>query len=247
MLACVIPFLLTGCDQPENARAVNKKNDAGVTESYSLPDGKVISHYYEGNKLKEIYVVNAFQHKEGYSFLYNENGTLLKLSRWENGVKEGRELIFSPSGHLQAKNFYQNGQLDGDVLLFENSPSKENNGGLSSHQLFRDGVKIYEGFYQGDIKEHNKLYPYFLEEFFFEDKYYAKVRFLLNYPGQVEVQVKGQGHPVIEYLGDNTFQLVINDALDLNKYKLELSYQQAVRDTLIAFSYVYPHIIYMTE
>ena len=57
----------------------------------------------------------------------------------------------------------------------------------------------------------------------------------------------GVGEVTVSDLGDHTFQLVINDALDLNEYQLELSYQPAVRDTLAAFSYVYPHIIYMAE
>ena len=178
---------------------------------------------------------------------YNENGALVNLSKWENGVKEGKELQFSPQGQLEGIYVYQNGRLHGNILVFENSTPTENNGHLSSHQLFRGGIKVYEGFYQKGDKHLNKLYPHFLEEFFFEDKYYAKVNFFLDYPGQMEVGVKNRGNPIIKDLGDNTFQLVINDALDLNEYELELNYKPTAEDTLVAFSYVYPHIIYMTE
>lgn len=192
-------------------------------------------------------MVNKGGDRQGYSFHYHENGALIRLSTWENGVKEGRELIFFPSGKIAGIYPYQNGRSHGDVLLFENFTSLEGIKSLRSHQLFREGIKIYEGLYHETEKHRNKLYPHFVEEFFFEDKYYAKVKFLLDYAGQMEVRVKIRGNPVIEYLGDNTFQLVINDALDLNGYELELSYQPAVRDTLVAFSYVYPHIIYVIE
>lgn len=247
LLAGMLLFFLTGCDQPARKKTLAKKNDAGFTENYSIPGGKVVSHSYEGNKVKEIYVLDAFQNKEGYSFHYNENGVLATLSRWENGVKAGRELIFAPSGQLKGIYPYQNGLLHGDVLLFGNPTLLTTNGSLNSHQLFKEGIKVYEGFYQGGKKHLNKLYPHFLEEFFFEDKYYAKVRFLLDYPGQLVVRIRDRGTPVIENLGDNTFQLVINDALDLNGYELELSYKPAVRDTLVSSSYSYTHIIFVTE
>jgi len=215
--------------------------------SHSTAEGKVIYHYYESNWPEEIYQINAFQKKQGYSFHYHKNGTLIKLSKWENGVKEGRELIFSPSGRPEAVYTYQNGRLHGDVLFFNYPNPLEGRRSLSSHQLFREGVKFYEGLYQGGEKHLNKLYPHFLEEFFFEDKYYAKVRFPLEYPGQLEVGIKNRGNFTIGDLGDNTFQLVINDALDLNGYELELNYQPAVLDTLVSSLYSYPHIIYMTE
>lgn len=240
-------LFLTGCGQRAAERVSSQKINTGSTKIHSAPEGKVIYHYYGNGWPEKIYSINAFQQKQGYSFHYHENGTLARLSKWENDVREGRELIFFPSGQLEGIYAYQNGRLHGDVLFFDYPPSGKGGRSLVSHQIFRAGVKVYEGFYKGDEKHLNKLYPHFLEEFFFEDKYYAKVKFLLDHAGQMDVRVNNLGNPVIEYLGDNTFQLVINDALDLNGYEFELNYLSAVGDTLVSSSYSYPHIIYMTE
>lgn len=82
-----------------------------------------------------------------------------------------------------------------------------------------------------------------MEEFFFEDKYYAKLRFPLAYSGQLTLQVKNY-QAVISPLPDQTFQVVINDALDLTEYHLLLTYQPAVQDSLGAAEYGFSHVVY---
>src|SRR5690606_15215246 len=112
-----------------------------------------------------------------------------------------------------------------------------------THQLFDAGKLVYEGEYVNQVKKEDKLYPWVIEEFLFEDKYYAKIRFPYTFQGNMKVEVKGY-QAVITSLPDQTFQLVINDALDLNGFDLLLSYHAAAQDTLLDTKYTHKHHIY---
>lgn len=65
----------------------------------------------------------------------------------------------------------------------------------------------------------------------------------MPYTGKFKLDVLGY-QSVISPLPDQTFQLVINDALDLTEYNLELTYQPGVQDSLLGVSYTYKHVVY---
>lgn len=205
-----------------------------------IDNGSLICYLYDTRLPKEIYHLNADRLKVGSSFTYYKNGSLFQISTWENGEKEGNEWVYSPVGDLTAKHQYKKGLLNGNAFTYLNQT-------LRSHQYRKDGKLLYEASYKEGEKYSNKLYPVFVEEFFFEDKYYAKIRFPLAYRGQLQTQVKDKGSPFINPLEDNTIQLVINDALDLNAYELEFTYHPAPQDTLVSSTYRIEHAIYSID
>jgi hypothetical protein len=229
--------LQIGCKKPseEELSIVKKEGDFWVYTT--VPDGQLVSVFYQTHSPKEIFLLNHQQMREGYGYQYHKNGVLKNKSWWENGKKEGEELIYDSTGILEGKYQYHEGKQDGPIFRYEN-------GILKSHQIKKSGKLLYEGLYKGPEKYLNKLCPFYIEEFFFEDKYYAKLMFPFDYLGQMEIQAKGTTVENIEQLKDNTFQLVINDALDLTDYELRLSYYPAPSDTLVHSTYIYKHRIF---
>ncbi|MEX2591980.1 MAG: hypothetical protein WD426_04340, partial [Anditalea sp.] len=197
-LASILIFLLTGCKQPSGEEFSTMIDEGDFTVYTTVTDGQLISHFYKTNSPKEVYLLNPKQLKEGYAYHYHENGILIKKSWWENGKKEREELTYDPSGSLMGRHHYKDGVQEGNMYLYEN-------GALKAHQIKKAGKLLYEGLYQREEKYLNKLYPLYVEEFFFEDKYYAKVKFPYDYPGQLDIQVKNIAASIIEQLEDDTF------------------------------------------
>jgi hypothetical protein len=224
-------LFVSGCKEP------NKQEEKEMIFQTKTADGMVVSRFYPNQVPKDIYQINDQGRKEGFSFYYNKDGALRTITFWKNGIKNGEEISFDPLGGIKEKTSYTNGLREGNSLRYKN-------GILTSHQINREGKTWYTGMYSGPEKYLNKLYPHFIEEFFFEDKYYAKIRFPLDHAGQMTVRVKDWGTPVIEQLDNATFQLVINDALDLDGFVLDLEYQPAPSDTLVHSRYLYKHDIY---
>lgn len=168
---------------------------------------------------------------------WGKNGLPEKVSPLDKGgLQDGYTMEYGGEGALWTISQWENGKQDGNTFVFDQ-------GKVTTHQLFDTGKLIYQGKYENRIKADNQLYPQFVEEFFFEDKYYAKIRFPLAYKGQLKVQVIGY-QAIISPLPDQTFQLVINDALDLNGYDLKLTYHSAAQDTLVGSEYTFTHIVY---
>lgn len=230
---------IAGCKKP-SSEEISQKNGGEFTLQTNIANGLLVTQYYPTQIPKEIYFLNNQNLKDGYAYYYHDTGVLIQITRWQNGEKHGEELIYDLSGKLKEKYSFEKGIREGHAFLY-------NTGTLIIHQIFESGKIRYEGFYKGQRKCLNKLYPLFIEEFFFEDKYYAKLRFPMEYRGQIIVKLKDRGSPVIEQLEDHTFQLVINDALDLNGFELEVSYHPAPSDTLVCSHYLYPHLIYTTD
>lgn len=153
----------------------------------------------------------------------------------EKRILNGTAVEFREHGGLLSVSHWKDGRKEGSAWVIEQEQI--------IHQLFCRGKLIYEADYLERAKFGNKLYPTVVEEFFFEDKYYSKIRFPLSYAGKFKLNVLGY-QSVISPLPDQTFQLVINDALDLTEYNLELTYQPAVQDTLLGVSYTYKHVVY---
>lgn len=151
------------------------------------------------------------------------------------GFQTGYAVQYKADGALLSISHWKNGLQDGYTFIFS--------GGQRTHQLFEQGKLVYEAAYQEQSKIGNKLYPSVVEEFFFEDKYYAKIRFSLPYAGHLGIKVQGYQF-VVTPLPEQTFQLVINDALDLMEYNLELTYQPAAEDTLHDARYTFKHVVY---
>lgn len=153
----------------------------------------------------------------------------------EKEAQSGYAFEYKVNGELLSISRWEQGLQEGDTFILGD--------GQKTHQLFEQGKIVYEADYQEQQKIGNRLYPTLVEEFFFEDKYYAKIRFPLPYSGGLDIYVDGS-QAVISPLPDQTFQLVINDALDLADYNLELTYQPAVQDTLLGTKYPYKHVVY---
>ncbi len=171
---------------------------------------------------------------------WGENGLPLNIKPLDDErLQNGYAFHYEENGALSAVSQWKKGMQDGNAFVFEA-------GILKAHQIFDAGNLIYEGEYDNKAKKANQLYPKFVEEFFFEDKYYAKIRFPIAFQGELSVQVIGY-QAVVTLLPDQTFQLVINDALDLNKYDLRLKYQPAAQDTLVGSEYMFRHIVYETK
>jgi hypothetical protein len=154
----------------------------------------------------------------------------------DSDIQDGYSVSYGGDGELSTVSRWKQGLKDGNSFSFDE-------GLLQTHQVFDRNQLIYEGRYENKLKTGTLLFPKFVEEFFFEDKYYAKIRFPLAYQGDFDFQVKGF-QTVVTPLLDQTFQLVINDALDLVSYELQLTYHAAAGDTLIRSEYTLRHVVY---
>ena len=153
----------------------------------------------------------------------------------KKGLRYGYAMAYNAAGELLSISNYQEGLQDGSTFVFDEDKYL--------HRIFSQGTIIYESEYQDHQKIADRLYPQVVEEFFFEDKYYAKIKFPISYAGDLEIKVTEYQVVVVPF-PDQTYQLVINDALDLADYNLELTYQPAVQDTLLGTKYPYKHVVY---
>lgn len=153
----------------------------------------------------------------------------------QKGVPNGYAIAYDGVGKLLSIADYREGLQEGSAFVFDKDKYL--------HRIFSQGSLIYESEYQDNQKTANRFYPQMVEEFFFEDKYYAKIKFPVPYPGDLDIQVKGYQAVVVPF-PEQTFQLVINDALDLAEYNLKLAYQPAPQDTLLRAEYTYKHVVY---
>lgn len=236
LLVLLLSVVHTGCNKSSTEESVLAEGKELNIET-KINNGLLVCQLYDTNLPKEIYHLNPHRLKVGFSFTYFKTGSLFQISTWEQGEKEGKEWVYSPGGHLTATHQYKTGLINGNSFTYLEQT-------LQSQQFRKDGKLLYEASYKEGEKYSNKLYPVFIEEFFFEDKYYAKIKFPLAYRGLLQTKIKGQGSPFINQLEDNTFQLVINNALDLNAYELQFTYHPAQQDTLVSSTYSIKHAIY---
>ena len=153
----------------------------------------------------------------------------------EEGLRDGTAVEYDSEGKLLSISHYEEGLLDGNSWFFD--------GENHLHRIYTQGTVVYEGSYHNHQKTATRLYPQVVEEFLFEDKYYTKIKFPLPYAGHINIQVEGHQAVVVAF-PQQTFQLVINDALDLVSYQLALSYEPAAEDSLLRTAYHYQHVVY---
>lgn len=151
-------------------------------------------------------------------------------------MKGGYAFGYTQNGELERLSQWIEGTLEGEMNLLEQ-------GLLKSKQIFLSGHLAYKEDYLEGVKVENQLYPTILEGFLFEDKYYAKIKFPINYKGNLKMMVKDY-QAVVRPLDHQTFQLVINDALDLSSYTLILSYHPAEQDSLVRSDYLYTQVVF---
>ncbi|MEX2511487.1 MAG: hypothetical protein WD398_01165 [Cyclobacteriaceae bacterium] len=121
---------------------------------------------------------------------------------------------------------------------------ESNNGLLLKKQIFGNGHLLYESLYREGKVTKNHFYPKIIDAFLFEDKYYLKMRFPLPFQGKISFTLPENPDYESTKLGPNYYQLVINDALDLDQVKLRIKYQPAERDSLIREEYTFTHVVF---
>ncbi|MCC5937839.1 MAG: hypothetical protein JJU34_11215 [Lunatimonas sp.] len=86
------------------------------------------------------------------------------------------------------------------------------------------------------------LHPELFDHFLYEDKYYLKLRFPKELPGELSIGLLEGNHYSVTPLDSTVFQLIIYDALDLKVATLELDYAPTDSDTLAATRLVIKHV-----
>ena len=211
VLLILFAWIAAGCDNPAPDSPLPIDKAIPPADTLLLSKQKVVVHQGEKGLPKMVYLLDEKQEKNGLTVEFQDNGGLLSISRWKNGLQEG------------------------DTFVYEKEQK--------THQFFEQGKMIYDAIYLEHQKISNKLYPTVVEEFFFEDKYYAKIKFPIPYTGELDIKVTNYQSVVVPF-PDQTYQLVINDALDLAEYYLELAYQPTAQDTLLGGKYTHKHIVY---
>lgn len=86
------------------------------------------------------------------------------------------------------------------------------------------------------------LHPELFDHFLYEDKYYLKLRFPKELPGELSIGLIDGNHYSVTPLDTTVFQLIIYDALDLKVARLKLDYTPTDSDTLPATRLVIKHV-----
>ncbi|HLT08437.1 MAG TPA: hypothetical protein VK014_12980 [Cyclobacteriaceae bacterium] len=210
-LSLIFGFLSGGCTTSTEPVTTNKEEATSSRDTLILSEYTIMIQWGESGLPKTITPLDKQQSPSGYKIQYRNNGALLSVSEWKNGVQDGLTWVL-------------NEQL------------------ITQQQFIRD-VLTYEAVYVGQQKIADRLYPKIIEEFFFEDKYYAKLQFPFPFAGQIQISVDDH-QSVVNPLPEQIYQLVVNDALDLSEYHYQLRYLPASEDTLLNSSFRLSHTIY---
>ena len=116
-------------------------------------EGPAIYYYPNGNIRQTINHRNG--RRQGISRIFDENGAVITVEEYHNGVLIGLERInrvneqgekvgvwktFYPNGTVMEEEFYKNGVLDGPTLVYS-----ERTGNIISGRTYRDGTVVEEG------------------------------------------------------------------------------------------------------
>jgi len=124
-----------------------------------------------------------------------------------------------------------------------NSIQVDESGNLISHTVVEEGRPVYRATYKDQQKISNQLLPWIQDSFLFEDKYYLKVYFPFPYRGKITIELENDPEYVLTTVEDQTYQLVINHALDLNRVDFNFHYSPAAADTLVESTFSYRYVI----
>ncbi|NHE57000.1 hypothetical protein [Cyclobacterium plantarum] len=137
-----------------------------------------------------------------------------------------------------------------DVSSTKNVPTiedgwQETNSGDSTRQKhLKDKITLFEGLLVNRKRIYNKFYPQIQDAFLFEDKFYLKALFPLDYSGKIEFAFPEYPDFVLTKIGEQAYQVVINDALDLNRVVFHLQYLPSKKDSLVRTDYTFTHVVY---
>ncbi|WP_375584436.1 hypothetical protein [Cyclobacterium xiamenense] len=107
-----------------------------------------------------------------------------------------------------------------------------------------DGNLFYESTRVRNKRIHNKFYPKIQDAFLFEDKFYLKASFPLKYGGEIQFDFPEYPDYTLTRIGEQSFQVVINDALDLDRVIFSLDYLPAEEDSLVPTHYRFTHVVF---
>lgn len=138
-----------------------------------------------------------------------------------------------------------------EIIIQQSKPSPNQNGwvvvqhGDSTRQKYlEDRTTLFESLLVSRERINNKFYPQIQDAFLFEDKFYLKARFPLDYSGEIEFTFPEYPDYVLTKIGEQTFQAVINDALDLNRVVFDLHYRPSEKDSLVPTDYSFTHVVF---
>ncbi|MFO7823736.1 MAG: hypothetical protein R6V72_07330 [Cyclobacterium sp.] len=130
-------------------------------------------------------------------------------------------------------------------------PSANQNGwvaekdGDSTRQKHLEGkITLFESLLVNKERIYNKFYPQVQDAFLFEDKFYLKARFPLGFSGKIEFTFPEYPDYVLTKIGEQAYQIVINNALDLNRVVFDLQYLPSEKDSLVHTDYCFTHVVY---
>ncbi|MEX2564743.1 MAG: hypothetical protein WD431_02225 [Cyclobacteriaceae bacterium] len=149
-----------------------------------------------------------------------------------------------PKSKKEAKDDKLNTAIKNSISKKELFYHSSDNGSQTKKQITKNGYLLYESLSAKGKVTQNHFYPEILDAFLFEDKYYLKLKFPLPFKGKISFTLPENPDYVKTRLEPNYYQLVINDALDLDQVKLRLKYEPAEGDSLIREEYNYTHVVF---
>ncbi|WP_162343440.1 hypothetical protein [Cyclobacterium salsum] len=118
------------------------------------------------------------------------------------------------------------------------------NGDSTRQQYLDDEITVFESLLVDEKRIYNEFYPLIQDAFLFEDKFYLKARFPLAYSGEIEFTFPEFPDYVLTKIGEQAYQVVINNALDLNDVLFDLHYLPSETDSLVRTEYSFTHVVF---
>lgn len=141
-----------------------------------------------------------------------------------------------------------------EIIIRENQPSTDRSswvsvqaGDSTRQKHLENGISYFESLLVKEKRIYNKFYPKIQDAFLFEDKFYLKAQFSLRYSGELKFSLPEYPDYVLTKIGEQTYQVVINDALDLNRVVFELHYLPSEEDSLVRTDYSFTHVVFQEK
>lgn len=112
------------------------------------------------------------------------------------------------------------------------------------HTIYKNNTCYYKSTFSREERIDNVLYPKIQDAFLFEDKFYMKVSFPIVHAGKVTFMFPEIQDYVMTETEPDKYQIVINDALDLNRIRFHIEYHPAKTDSLVKSSFSYEYVIF---
>ncbi len=100
---------------------------------------------------------------------------------------------------------------------------------------YKSGNVIYEAIYNKDGKISSQVFPHLEDAFLHEDKFYLKVILPFNLAGEIQANTPLNNPLYLTKIDKLTYQVSLHEALDLEKFKMTLTYLPASEDSILAW------------